>query len=447
MKPTIHIVGGGLAGSEAAWQCLQNNCKVVMYEMRPLQQTPAHKTGGLAELVCSNSLKSKNPASAPGLLKQELRSLDSLILTSADQAEVPAGQALAVDREVLSHHVEQALTAHSDFTRVSKEIHSLPSIEEMENKNEAWIVATGPLTAEPLADFLRNLCGQESLAFYDAIAPILSTESINMDIAFRSDRYGTAGEGDYINLPLNKEEYESFIQDVKDAEKMPLHKFESTGYFECCLPIEVMVERGDETLRFGPMKPVGLTDPRTGHRPWACLQLRQENKHGTMHSMVGFQTKMKWPEQRKVFSKLPGLEQAEFLRFGSVHRNTYVEGPEVMNADLSLKNHPRIFLAGQITGVEGYTESTCIGLLAGRLAAAKLHKTTFSIPPEDSVTGSLLRYVTVPQPGKFAPMNANFGLLPPIDKRKKEGKSDRKARHADRIHKSFEAWYKNSMES
>ena len=447
MKPTIHVIGGGLAGSEAAWQALHNGCKVKLYEMRSLQLTPAHKTPYLAELVCSNSLKSKNPLSAPGLLKHEMRSLDSLILKAADKAEVPAGQALAVDRQILSQHVEESLNQHPDFERIDTIVTEIPSEEELIKSNSYWILATGPLTEHRLAENLAQLCGKESLAFYDAIAPVLCADSLDMNTIFRCDRYGTPGEGDYLNIPLNKEQYEEFIQDVLSAEKMPLHDFESVKYFECCLPIEVMAERGPETLRFGPMKPVGLIDPKTNERPWACIQLRQENQHQTMFSMVGFQSKMKWPEQKRIFQKLPGLENIEFLRYGSVHRNTYVEGPEVLNPDLSLKRNSRVLLAGQITGVEGYTESSAIGLLAGRIAALKANGNNIVVPPSRSMIGALARYITTPHPGHFAPMNANFGLLPPIEKKRGERKADKKIRHAKLSQESFENWMKSDPQT
>lgn len=427
----FHIVGGGLAGSEAAWQVLQRGFSVVLHEMRPTKMTAAHNTGNLAELVCSNSLKSLSPDSAPGRLKAEMGALDSLIVQAATKAAVPAGQALAVNREIFSDFITQGLQNHPQFSRAHEEITTLPSEAEAAARNEYWIVATGPLTSSDMARQLDEMSSQSGgkgrLYFYDAIAPVIAADSIDPDQCFKASRYDE-GDGDYLNLPLNRDEYEAFITAVATAEYMPLHEFEETKYFESCLPIEVMVERGRETLRFGPMKPVGLTNPKTGHRPWANVQLRLENVEATMYSMVGFQTKMKWPEQKRVFGLIPALKNAEFLRFGSVHRNTYVKSPDVLSADLSFRANGRVFLAGQITGVEGYTESAAIGLVAGRAAAAKAQGQTFKMPPPDTVLGALVRYVTRGGLGEFQPMNANLGLLPPLDRTRGESKADKKAR-------------------
>ena len=437
---TVHVVGGGLAGSEAAWQALQLGCRVILHEMRPLVMTPAHQSGRLAELVCSNSLKSVAEDSAPGLLKLEMLRLDSLIIRSAYKAQVPAGQALAVEREIFSTAVEEALESHPNFTRVNEEVGFLPSQEELQRSNEVWVVATGPLTSTALAKELERLCGdKERLFFYDAIAPVVLADSLDLNHAFRASRWED-GEGDYLNLPLTREEYEAFIDACIAAEKMPLHDFENTKYFEACLPIEVMIERGRETLRFGPMKPAGLTDPRTGRWPWANVQLRMENKAGTMYSMVGFQTKMKWPEQKRVFSMIPALAKAEFVRFGSVHRNTYVQSPKVLSGDLSFKANDRIFLAGQVTGVEGYSESAAIGLLAGRAAAARIKNAPIRMPPKTTVIGALCDYVTVGPLGPFQPMNANLGLLPPMDRKRGQSKSDKKAAQAAAARTEFAAW-------
>ncbi len=412
--------------------------------MRPTCLTPAHKTGQLAELVCSNSLKSISPDSAPGRLKAEMSEMGSLIIRAAAEAKVPAGQALAVDREVFSAAVDRELSKHPGFTRVGGEVTSVPSSEELAERNECLILATGPLTSSALASELERLSGvTRRLYFYDAIAPVLSADSIDMNHAFKASRYdkGESGaEGDYLNLPLNRDEYEAFITAVATAEYSPLHAFEETKYFEACLPIEVMVERGRETLRFGPMKPVGLVDPRTGHRPWANLQLRLENVEGTMYSMVGFQTKMKWPEQKRVFSMIPALREVEFLRYGSVHRNTYVKSPEVLSPDLSFKSSPRVFLAGQITGVEGYTESAAIGLLAARSAIAKLRGETFAMPPRDTVIGALAHYVTFGGLSDFSPMNANLGLLPGLDRKRGESKAEKKARQCTLAKERFAAY-------
>jgi methylenetetrahydrofolate--tRNA-(uracil-5-)-methyltransferase len=437
MKPTIRIIGGGLAGTEAAWQALKLGCRVILHEMRPTKMTEAHTSGNLAELVCSNSLKSMLENSAPGQLKYEMNQLDSLIMKAAELAKVPAGNALAVDREVFSGTIEKMLSQHSDFSRVDGEITEIPTDQELQSKNEYIIIASGPLTSEALAAELDRLTGNKKrLFFYDAIAPVIAADSIDMEVCHLANRYGE-GEGDYINVPLNKEQYYSFVDQVAQAEKMPLHEFENVDYFESCLPIEVMIERGRDTLRFGPMKPMGLDDPKTGRRPWGVIQLRQENIEKTMYSMVGFQTKMKWPEQQRLFSTLPGLSQIEILRYGSIHRNTYVEGPKTLSRDLSLKDHPRIFLAGQITGVEGYTESAAMGLLAGRFAARKaLGSPAIQLSPL-CVLGALYHYVTMGNLGKYAPMNANLGLLPPVESATRLIKADRKMLQVNRAKVEF----------
>ena len=439
---TVHIVGGGLAGSEAAWQLVRRGIPVTMHEMRPIKMTPAHQTGSLAELVCSNSLKSLGEDSAPGLLKREMQSLDSLILKAGHLARVPAGQALAVNREIFSCTIEQCLRDSGIFALTHDEVTSIPTLDELNERDEYWIFATGPLTTEPLSQEIARLCnGVGRLHFYDAIAPVIDAESIDMNKAFVADRWQKGEDGgDYLNLPMNKEEYERFIEAVGSAEKMPLHDFEDTKYFESCLPIEVMVERGPETLRFGPMKPVGLTDPRTGKWPYANVQLRLENKEATMYSIVGFQTKMKWPEQRRVFAMIPGLEQAEFLRFGSVHRNTYINGPKSLNSDFSFRANNRVFLAGQITGVEGYTESAAIGLLVGRNVAAKVLAEPMRMPPTSTMLGALHNYVTSGPLGDYQPMNANLGLLPPMPKSKGVSKADRKASQVAKSWSEFAAW-------
>jgi len=432
ISPVFHVVGGGLAGCEAAWQLLQAGHRVVMHEMRPVQTTAAHKTGNLAELVCSNSLKSLGPDTAPGRLKEEMKALNSLIIQAAHEAAVPAGQALAVDREVFSTFIAAKLHQHERFTKIAEEVTSIPDADILAETNSYWIICTGPLTTPALSQHITDRAGRkDNLYFYDAIAPVILADSINPEKVFRASRYGKGQNedkaepecGDYLNIALNKDEYENFITAIEQAEYMPLHDFEEPRYFESCLPVEVMVNRGRETLRFGPMKPVGLTDPSTGRWPWAVIQLRQENKEATMFSMVGFQTKMKWPEQKRVFSMLPALADAEFLRFGSVHRNTYFNSPEILNQNLSMKNNPRIFLAGQITGVEGYTESAAIGLLAGRFVTGG-----FKSPPAATVIGSLLSYVVEGGLGPFQPMNANLGLLPHTDRKKGESKQAKKAR-------------------
>ena len=445
INKVVHIVGGGLAGSEAAWQALQMGASVMLYEMRPKQLTPAHKTGDLAELVCSNSLKSLDQYSVPGMLKQEMASFKSLVISAAFKAQVPAGSALAVDRALFSKEISSQLNAHPRFKRVDQEVLVIPSEEDLARKDECMIIASGPLTSSGLAEEIKKLCGgDERLYFYDAIAPVLAAESLDWDHCFRADRYGK-GDGDYVNLPLSKEQYEAFLADVREAEKVPLHSFEKVDYFESCLPIEVMVERGPETLRFGPLKPVGLIDPRTGKQPYACIQLRMENAQGSMYSMVGFQTKMKWPEQKRVFSKIPALRGVEFLRFGSVHRNTYVQSPKVLNPNLSFKNNKRVFLAGQITGVEGYTESAAMGLIAGRAGAALLGLKPFILPPETSVMGALLNYVSFGCKGKFAPMNANFGLLPTVEKKRGMSKKDKKQMQSLKCQQAFASYLQDTQ--
>lgn len=441
--PTVHIIGGGLAGSEAAWQVLRanSNLKVRLYEMRPVKMTAAHQSGDLAELVCSNSLKSTLPDSAPGLLKREMEHLDSLIIREARKAAVPAGQALAVERTLFSRGVLSSLENFANFERISCEVETLPNREELEASGDVYIVASGPLTSDALTQSLQKLAPEgQRLHFYDAIAPVLEMDSIDTTIAFKASRYDESGEGDYWNVPLNKEEYYAFVEAVKNAEYMPLHEFEEVKYFEGCLPIEVMIARGPETLRFGPMKPVGLTDPRTGKWPYAAIQLRLENKHGSMVSMVGFQTKMKWPEQKRVFQTLPALRDAEFFRYGSVHRNTYLKSPDVLAPDLSFAANDRIFLAGQISGVEGYTESAAMGLLAGRAAAARALGISFVMPPNECMIGALKHYVTQGGLGEFQPMNTNLGLLPTVPKSRGTSKLGRKAEQARLCREVFDSY-------
>ncbi len=454
-KPGLHIVGGGLAGSEAAWQAAHQGVPVFLYEMRDgKKSTPAHKTSGLAELVCSNSFKSIRLNSVPGLLKFEMEQLNSVIIAAAKKAQIPAGQALAVDRLILSATVEEQLANTGCITRVAAEVTELPSKEEMEERGQAWILATGPLTSEPLYKYIQSnlLAESTDLAFYDAIAPVIEADSIDYEKTYFANRYEPEKD-DYLNIPLNKEIYDQFISDVQTAEYSPLHAFESTPYFEACLPIEVMAKRGPETLRFGPLKPVGLEDPKTGEIPHAAIQLRRENADATMFSMVGFQTKMKWPEQKRVFQKIPGLENAVFYRYGSVHRNSYLNSPKCLNENLSFCKNNRVFLAGQISGVEGYTESTAIGLLAGRLAAAMLEEAEFTLPPPSSVIGSLHHYVTKGVIGPFQPMNANFGLLPKLEKsdilktgKKRMGRRDRRDLQCVLAKQKFEHYFENSQD-
>lgn len=435
------IVGGGLAGCEAAWFLVNHGIPVVLKEMRPHKMTAAHQTGDLAELVCSNSLKSKLETSAPGELKKEMRAMGSLILSAAETASVDAGMALAVDRKVMSAEIMKALNAHPLFTRVDEEVLQIPSAEELEKQGQVFLVATGPLTATPLAESIREYCGEKQLYFYDAIAPIMSRDSLDESIVFSASRYDD-GPGDYLNVPLNKEEYEAFIDAVIAGEKMPLQEFEDPNYFEACLPIEVMIERGRDTLRFGPMKPVGLTDPRTGRWPWAVIQLRSENKDGTCFSLVGFQTKLKWPEQTRIFRTLPGLAEAEILRFGSIHRNTYVKSPQVLNDDLSLKTNPNCYLAGQITGVEGYVESAAIGLVAAQAIVKRSRSEDFIPPPSETMIGALYGHIRGSGSEDFQPMNSNFGILPAMDfGPKKLPKSVRREKAVERAKLAFNHYW------
>ena len=407
----MSIVGGGLAGSEAAWQLAERGHQVVVHEMRPVRGTPAHKTDRLAELVCSNTFKSTETTNAHGLLKAEMRLLGSLILDAADQARVPGGSALTVDRDVFSQAVHDRLTAHPRVTIVRDEATALPS---------PGIVATGPLTSDALAEAIRARLGVESLAFYDAIAPIVARESIDDAIVFRASRYdketmdGADAGGAYLNCPFSRDEYEAFIDALLSADQHHGHEFDAVPYFEGCMPIEVMAQRGRDTLRFGPMKPVGLTDPRTGRRPWAVAQLRMEDRAGQMWNLVGFQTRLRIPEQKRVFTMIPGLANAEFLRFGTIHRNSYLNAPASLSPHLSLRDDPMVLFAGQLTGVEGYTESTATGLVAGANLSRMLHALAPVVPPPTTMLGALYRYLREADPRHFQPMNANFGLVEPL---------------------------------
>ncbi len=436
MPEAVLVIGGGLAGSEASWQLARRGVRVKLYEMRPRKLTPAHRTGKLAELVCSNSLRSKELTSAVGLLKEEMRRLGSLIMEAALASEVPAGKALAVDRELFANYITQRLEEHPLVEIIREEVTEIP-------REGLVILATGPLTSEALAEDLRRLTGEEYFHFYDAIAPIVYADSINWKKVFRADRYGK-GEGSYVNCPLSKEEYQRFVQALLSAEKVPLKDFENARYFEGCLPIEVMAERGTETLRYGPMKPVGLIDPRTGREPYAVVQLRPENREGTLYNLVGFQTKLKYPEQERVFRMIPGLEQAEFARYGSIHRNSFVCAPRVLRPTLQLRKEPRVFLAGQITGVEGYVESTAMGLLAGLNAARVTRGLEPVVPPPETAHGALIRYLMEADPKHFQPMNINWGLFPPLDlppkERKKLPKRERYRLMAERALKCLAKW-------
>jgi methylenetetrahydrofolate--tRNA-(uracil-5-)-methyltransferase len=427
MNP-IHVIGGGLAGSEAAWQIARLGVPAVLHEMRPTRGTEAHVTGTLAELVCSNSFRSDDwRNNAVGLLHEEMRRCGSLIMRAADANQVPAGGALAVDRAGFARAVEARIESEQLIELRREEIAGLPPAPW-----DSVIVATGPLTSPALAEAVRALTGAESLAFFDAIAPIVYKESIDFSVAWfqsRYDKHGPGGDGaDYVNCPLDKPQYEAFVAAVLAGEKTEFKQWEGTPYFEGCLPVEVMAARGPDTLRFGPMKPVGLTDPRTGRRPYAAVQLRQDNALGTLYNMVGFQTKLKHGEQTRIFRTVPGLEKAEFARLGGLHRNTYLDSPKLLDGALRLKAMPRLRFAGQVTGVEGYLESAAIGLLAGRFAAAERLGRAPAPPPPTTALGALLNHITGGhlaarieggaksfQPGSFQPMNVNFGLFPPLD--------------------------------
>jgi methylenetetrahydrofolate--tRNA-(uracil-5-)-methyltransferase len=421
----IHIVGGGLAGSEAAWQAAEAGVPVVLHEMRPVRATPAHQTGGLAELVCSNSFRSDDAEhNAVGLLHAEMRACGSLIMAAADTHQVPAGGALAVDREGFSRAVTHKIEAHPLIEIRREEIDALPPVEW-----DSVILATGPLTSPALSAAILARTGEDALSFFDAIAPIVHAESIDMDVAWRQSRYDKEGPGGdaaaYINCPLDREQYEAFLAAVLAGPKAEFREWEDVPYFEGCLPIEVMAERGPETLRYGPMKPVGLTDPhRPGEKPWAVVQLRQDNALGTLFNMVGFQTKLKHGAQVEVFRMIPGLEHAEFARLGGLHRNTFINSPRLLDRSLRLKAEPRLRFAGQVTGVEGYVESAAMGLLAGRFAAAERLGRPLGAPPETTALGALIGHVTgghveggQEETGlrSFQPMNINFGLLPQIE--------------------------------
>ena len=434
MTHDIHIVGGGLAGSEAAWQLAEAGFKVRLSEMRGSgEKTPAHQTEGLAELVCSNSFRSDDAeANAVGLLHQEMRTLGSLILTQADRHRVPAGSALAVDRDGYSQGVTDALANHPNVTLVRERVDALPE--------GPAILATGPLTAPALAEAIGGATGAEALAFFDALAPIVYRDSIDMDVAWFASRWDKGETKDYINCPLTKEEYLAFHAGLIEGEKTPFKEWEKdTPYFEGCMPIEVMAERGVDTLRYGPMKPVGLDDPRTGRWPYAVVQLRQDNAQGSLWNIVGFQTKLKHSEQVRLFRTIPGLQNAEFARLGGLHRNTFIKSPELLDPTLRLKNRPNLRFAGQITGCEGYIESAAVGLLAGRFAAAELRGETLAPPPPETALGALLGHITGAATAEtYQPMNVNFGLFPPIPGRTK--KADRKRMYTDRGRTALAEW-------
>jgi methylenetetrahydrofolate--tRNA-(uracil-5-)-methyltransferase len=451
----VHIVGGGLAGSEAAWQVASRGVQVTLYEMRPVHPTAVHKTDGLAELVCSNSFRGDKLDNAVGLLKEEMRRLGSLVMRAADETRVPAGAALAVDRDRFSSHVTAAIASHPLIAIRREEITRIPT-----EVDGPVILATGPLTSDALSADIASLVGAEHLYFYDAISPIVLAESIDRSKVFRASRWGRSlrtadrhgsgpgcgvddGEGDYLNCPFTKEEYEGFHHALMTAEKASLHEFDQAKFFEGCLPIEVMASRGIDTLRFGPMKPVGLADPRTGREAYAVVQLRQDNIAGDHFSLVGFQTQMKWGEQARVLRLIPGLEQAEFVRFGMIHRNTYVNSPTVLRETWQTRMRDDLFFAGQMSGVEGYVESAASGLIAGLNVAALAVGDPLSAPPRTTAIGALGYYASHADPKHYVPSNIAFGLLPPLEKSPRK-KQDRKTAASERALKDLDLWLEST---
>lgn len=438
VKAEVIIIGGGLAGCEAAYQALRRGVKVALYEMKPKRFSPAHKSEGLAELVCSNSFKSTGLENASGLLKEELRLLNSLIMQAADAAKVPAGLSLAVDRDAFSARVTQTLLSMG-ASIIREEAASVPEA------SGPLVIATGPLTSDGFALAIARLIGREGLYFYDAVAPIVYKDSVNMNIAWEASRYGKGGS-DFINCPLNKAEYENFVRELTTADTIEAHGFDNVPLFEGCLPVEAMAKRGPDTLAFGPMKPVGLVDPGTGKRPHAVVQLRRDNAQGTLYNMVGFQTRLPFGQQGRVFRMIPGLENAEFARFGKLHRNTYIDSPGLIKSTCQLAANPMTFFAGQITGVEGYLESSASGLIAGINAVRLAKGLTPVCPPRTSITGALLDYVSTAEARPFQPMNANFGLLPPFAERFRNS-GEKKRALSKRALEDLSAWAHEMLET
>ena len=429
----IEIIGGGLAGCEAAWQAARRGVRVSLYDMKPERFSPAHESPLLAELVCSNSLRARDTANAVGLLKEEMLRLDSLVITAALATQVPAGRALAVDRTAFASHITKALAAHPLIEIIRKEIKELPVAT-----TEPVILATGPLTSETMAASLAAFTGEAGLSFYDAIAPIVAGDSLDYAIIYQKSRYDD-GPGDYLNCPLTKDEYYNFINELRGGQYVPLRDFEEAKYFEGCLPIEVLCARGDNTLRFGPMKPVGLAGPKTGREPYAVVQLRREDQDGGSYNLVGFQTKLTYGEQQRIFRLIPGLAKAEFLRLGSIHRNTFICAPKILLPSLQTKHRPSLFIAGQLAGVEGYVESAAMGLLAGINAARLAQSLTPVTPPPETALGALIRHLTESDPAHFQPSNVTFGLFPPWEDGKM-GKKLRGQRRAERALVKLEEW-------
>ncbi|TWJ13919.1 methylenetetrahydrofolate--tRNA-(uracil-5-)-methyltransferase [Geobacter argillaceus] len=433
MTDAITVIGGGLAGCEAAWQAARRGVSVTLHEMKPAKFSPAHSLPGLAELVCSNSLRGESLENAVGLLKQELRRAGSLFMAAADATRVPAGGALAVDRELFSAAITEKIDSHPLITVVRGEVAALPL-------DGTVVVASGPLTSDPLAVALQRLTG-EYLYFYDAIAPIVTADSLEMDKIFAASRYGKGDGDDYLNCPLDQEQYDRFVAELLAADKVPAREFEKVVHFEGCMPIEELASRGHDTLRFGPMKPVGLVDPRTGREHHAVVQLRAENRERTLFNLVGFQTKLTWPEQRRIFPLIPGLGRAEFARLGSMHRNTFINAPRLLEPTFLLKGEPRIFFAGQITGVEGYVESAASGFLAGINAARLVRGEALTLPPPETALGALVHHITNTDARHFQPMNVNYGLFPDLPGRVK--KKERRARLAERAMMALDDWLGN----
>ncbi|HKT10667.1 MAG TPA: methylenetetrahydrofolate--tRNA-(uracil(54)-C(5))-methyltransferase (FADH(2)-oxidizing) TrmFO [Terriglobia bacterium] len=435
MNDHVLIAGGGLAGSEAAWQLASRGVRVTLCEMRPLRPTPAHKSDQLAELVCSNSLKSNAPGAASWLLKEEMRRAGSLLLRLAQECAVPGGSALTVDRERFAASVTQAIEQHPHITLRREEVTEIPG-------DRLTLIATGPLTSGALAQSLQRLTGTESLAFYDSISPIVDADTLNMERIFRASRYGKGGD-DYLNCPMTPDEYRAFYEALMSAQTVQAHEFEDAKYFEACLPIEELARRGVDTLRFGPMRPVGFIDPRTGRRPYALVQLRAENLRTSSYNLVGFQNHLKFPEQKRILRMVPGLENAEFLRYGQIHRNTYINAPRLLSPDLSFRSNPQVFIAGQLSGVEGYVECIATGLLAGMALAHRARQAAFTPPPRTTALGSLVHYITHASPQNYQPANIAFDLLPPMDDLPRQVARDRRARRekqCERALKDLQPW-------
>ncbi|MCC7306182.1 MAG: methylenetetrahydrofolate--tRNA-(uracil(54)-C(5))-methyltransferase (FADH(2)-oxidizing) TrmFO [Acidobacteria bacterium] len=449
MEDIITVVGGGLAGVEAAWQAAEAGARVRLYEMRPVLQTPAHRTDKLAEIVCSNSLKSDEPGSAPYLLKEELRRGGSLVLEAAAATRVPAGAALSVDRAKFAELITERIERHPNIEIVREEVKSIaecgrrnadPSLFSVDQSIESpTIIATGPLTSDALTSDIMRLTGDDQLYFYDAIAPIVAADSIDMSVAFKAARYGKGGD-DYINCPMSREEYQTFYDALIEAKSVPLKRFEETRWFESCLPIEEIARRGVDTLRFGPMKPKGLVDPRTGAEPYACVQLRQENLMADAYGFVGFQNHLRYGEQERVLRLIPGLQNADFLQFGQIHRNTFINSPKILNETLATRSNPRLFFAGQITGVEGYVESVATGWLAGLNAVRVLRGQPMLTAPPISAIGALCRYVSNVETKNFQPVNITFGLLEPLPVELRKKHRNKRERHMVQVERALKDW-------